>query len=421
MRITKLRAAAILTATLIVSSACGSDSGSEPSSTSSESASTVSDSAPMSAPSGGRPMIVDYSPTLSDVPALMFLATHPDVDLLAVTLPGTGEADCGPGVRQTRALLVIAGHPDTPVGCGRDEPMEGDRDWPDAWRDSANNLPGVALPGVAEEDPVDAEELLARILRDAEVPVTIVTLAPLTNLGNLFRNDPSLADHVHSIVTMGGAVDVAGNVDTAPTAEWNLYIDPESVRAVLDSGVPITFVGLDATSSVPGSAGIYARLEASASTAAGEAVRQLWSAGLDLITSDGWFFWDELAAVIAVDASVATISEHNLSIDDDGATVVDEGGTSVRVATAADPAEFERLFLEVFAGEAIAVVVLTPTERGYIGQIAATMAALDASLGRTGAGRRGDARVRRDVLRRARCGSGGPDHDRSSGRIPGAA
>ena len=113
MRITKLRAAAILTATLIVSSACGSDSGSEPSSTSSESASTVSDSAPVSAPSGGRPMIVDYSPTLSDVPALMFLATHPDVDLLAVTLPGTGEADCGPGVRQTRALLVIAGHPDT--------------------------------------------------------------------------------------------------------------------------------------------------------------------------------------------------------------------------------------------------------------------------------------------------------------------
>ena len=61
--------------------------------------------------------------------------------------------------------------------------------------------------------------------------------------------------------------------------------------------------------------------------------------------------------------------------------MVDEGGTSVRVATAADPAEFERLFLEVFAGEAIAVVVLTPTERGYIGQIAATMAALDASLG----------------------------------------
>jgi hypothetical protein len=57
-------------------------------------------------------VVLDYSPTLSDAGALLYLASNPRVDLLAVTLPGTGEADCGPGTRTTRSLLKIASKPD---------------------------------------------------------------------------------------------------------------------------------------------------------------------------------------------------------------------------------------------------------------------------------------------------------------------
>ena len=80
-------------------------------------------------------VVLDYSPTLSDADALLYLASNPAVDLLAVTLPGTGEADCGPGVQITRALLTVAGSNDVPIGCGRNEPLIGDRDWPDQWRE----------------------------------------------------------------------------------------------------------------------------------------------------------------------------------------------------------------------------------------------------------------------------------------------
>ena len=325
----------------------------------------------------GRPIIVDYSPTLSDVPALMFLAAHPDVDLVAVTLPGTGESDCGPGIRNTRALLAVAGHPDVPVGCGREEPMEGDRDWPAEFRYASNHLSGMMLPGLAREDPVDAEVLLTRTLRSADEPVTIVALGPLTNLGLVLDDNPWLARQIESIVSMGGAFDVPGNVFDSPDAEWNLYIDPESVRAVLDSGVPVTFVPLDATNAVPGNAGIFARLGATSATDSGEAVRQLWDANLASITSDFWYFWDELAAVVAVEPSVATIEQVAVVMEDSGATVARDGGVLASVATSADQARFEQVFLETFAGGALPPMELTAAEVEYLDGLVTAMTGLN--------------------------------------------
>jgi pyrimidine-specific ribonucleoside hydrolase len=336
------------------------------------------------------PMIVDYSPTLSDVPALMFLATRPGVDLLAVTLAGTGESSCEPGVRNTRALLVIAGHAEVPVACGPESPMTGSRDWPIEFREAADVLRGVVLPRVSAGERIDAVDLLARTLTEASEPVTIVTLGPLTNLGHLFDAEPELATDVRSIVTMGGAFDVPGNVfdageidDASPDAEWNLYIDPQSVRVVLGSGAPVTFVPLDATNFVPGDIGLFARLSATAATDSGEAVRQLWAASLDTersITSEWWYFWDELAAAIAVDPSVATMSQRSVALLDSGVTVESEDGAPALVAGAADPERFEQLFLETFAGGEIPIMELSSGEARYLGTVRAAMRRLDAAV-----------------------------------------
>ena len=345
-----LASCVVVAALLLVS--CGSDDGS-PAASSSGFART--------------PIVLDYSPTLSDVPALMYLAAHPDVELLAVTLAGTGESDCEPGVRNTRSLLSIAGRADVPVACGTNDPMVGSRDWPAAWRSASNNVVGVVLPGVSDQPPVDAEELLVKTLRESRAPVTIVALAPLTNIGRILRADPTLVDHIESIVIMGGAFDVDGNVQVEPTAEWNLYIDPEAVRAVIESGVSVTFVGLDATNSVPGNRGLYTRLANTSSTSAGEAVRQLWAASLSTITSDGWYFWDELAVVAAVDPSVVSVVPRRVSVDDGGATVTTSDAVEVSVAIAADRAGFEKSFLEVFAGGSLPPIEpLTEAESGYV-------------------------------------------------------
>lgn len=315
------------------------------------------------------PVIVDYSPTLSDVPALLYLASHPDLDLRAVTLAGTGESDCEPGVRNTLALLRLTGHDDVPVACGPLEPLVGDRDWPAEFIQASNTIEGVYLPGIAGEVHIgDAVALLVDVLAAAERPVVVVTLGPLTNLALAFDEDPDLTWNVDRVVTMGGAVAVPGNVSDEPTAEWNLYIDPESVRRVLESGVELVLVPLDATNSVPGNRGLHERLARSPGLEpGGNAVRQLYRANLDLISSDGWYFWDELAAVAVTDESVVTLEEIALVIDDAGATRPDPSGATVNVATSADAVAFATDFVDVLSGgRAEAPEPFTADELAYL-------------------------------------------------------
>ena len=313
-------------------------------------------------------VVLDYSPTISDVGALLYLASHPDVDLLAVTLPERGESDCDLGVRHTLSLLAIAGQLDVPVGCGVEPPLVGDRDWPDEFRQYSNLLAGVELPVVTSGPPVDGAELLADTLRSADRPVTIVAVGPLTNLGVVFRDHPDLVGHVERVVIMGGAVDVPGNVEAAPTAEWNLYIDPQAARLVLASGVDVLFVPLDATNDVPWTDALVAQL-ALLESAVGKSERQVVaSRGF----TDGIYLWDELAAVATLQPEMLQIERRTIVVDDDGATLDAPSGASVDVAVGADADAVTREFFRTLNGGVLPTIPDgSPEEHAYFDQLEA--------------------------------------------------
>jgi purine nucleosidase len=76
--------------------------------------------------------------------------------------------------------------------------------------------------------------------------VTLIMTAPLTNLALAVMKYPELIHQVREVVVMGGVVQGFGNV--TPTAEYNMYVDPEAAKIVLHAGFPaITLVGLDVT------------------------------------------------------------------------------------------------------------------------------------------------------------------------------
>jgi pyrimidine-specific ribonucleoside hydrolase len=76
--------------------------------------------------------------------------------------------------------------------------------------------------------------------------VTLVPLAPLTNIALLLRTYPAAAQGISEIIFMGGAAHI-GNATAS--AEFNVFHDPEAAAITLDAaadlGIPVTMYGLD--------------------------------------------------------------------------------------------------------------------------------------------------------------------------------
>jgi pyrimidine-specific ribonucleoside hydrolase len=73
-------------------------------------------------------------------------------------------------------------------------------------------------------------------------PVTLVALAPQTNIAMLLTLHPEVTENLDRIVFMGGSAST-GNITAV--AEFNVWQDPEAATCVLESAVPTTMYGLD--------------------------------------------------------------------------------------------------------------------------------------------------------------------------------
>ena len=300
-----------------------------------------------------HPVIVDYSPTVSDIGALLYLLSHPGVEVLAITLPVTGETGCELGLEVTFGILAMFERADIPVACDPEFPEDAGQ-WPAEFLTGHESLTfGLSAAAGVGADARPAHKLIADVAAGADQPVILYAVAPLTNVARALERHPEVADQLDRIVIMGGAVDAPGNVE-GTDAEWNFWIDVPAAARVLASGVEITLVPLDATDQVP-VPGFWQRdLERAEQS---EPVKYLGSLvrTFPAVTSGFFYLWDELAASIAAGEDFVTTEELNLTVVQEpgpryGSTVRDRSGTSVVVATAVpDPSSFYTHFLTILA------------------------------------------------------------------------
>lgn len=187
------------------------------------------------------PLILDVDTGVDDALALIAAIRHPELDLLAVSCV-TGNASLEHVVDNTLRVLDAAGAPELPVAAGAVRPLL-------APPRSAGHvhgedgLAGIELPESARVPvPAGAVGMLRRVILAHPEPVTIVALAPQTNLALLLRLHPEVADNVERIVFMGGSAAI-GNATAV--AEFNVWHDPEAAAVVLGSGIPCYMYGLD--------------------------------------------------------------------------------------------------------------------------------------------------------------------------------
>ena len=84
--------------------------------------------------------------------------------------------------------------------------------------------------------------MLYRQITAAPEAVTLVGLAPQTNLAMLLTMYPEVTANLDRIVFMGGS---AGGGNVTAVAEFNIWQDPEAATCVIESPVPATMYGLD--------------------------------------------------------------------------------------------------------------------------------------------------------------------------------
>lgn len=89
-----------------------------------------------------------------------------------------------------------------------------------------------------EKKAVDA---IVDTVNESPGEITLVEIAPMTNLALAIRKDPGIVKKVRRFYFMGGTNQYLGNV--TPAAEFNIWVDPEAAQIVLNSGLPTTMVG----------------------------------------------------------------------------------------------------------------------------------------------------------------------------------
>lgn len=318
---------------------------------------------PAGANADARHVVVDTDLAFDDIMALLYLLQRDDVVIDAVTIAGTGEAHCDPGVGNAIRLLALGGETDAPVACGRETPLQGTNAFPEEWRTAVDDLSMLDLPDVGRgANPRGAVRLLLDTL---DGDATLITLGPLTNVAQALRADPGFASRVPEFVAMAGAIDAGGNTPSG-VAEYNVWVDPLAAKEVIE-GMDVTLVPLDATDDVPFTPFFAEALAAHLASPEAAAVDAIIAANQGIFLQGGYSFWDTLATALVFRPELATWDEARVLVtasQDAGAGWIDrwDEGTPVRFATTVpDPLAFEREYLSVLTGETVMDVRPDPT------------------------------------------------------------
>lgn len=193
-----------------------------------------------------RRIIIDTDTASDDALAILLALRSPEIQVEAITIVA-GNVDFDQEAENALYTVAIAGKSgEVPVHCGARRPLvrevhrtvenvHGRDGMGDSFYPRARQRP-------EKEHAVDAIVRLAHAFPGA---ISILAIAPLTNIALALLKDPAIASKIASIYFMGGSYHFHGNI--TPAATYNPWVDPEAARIMMRAGIPLTMVGFDAT------------------------------------------------------------------------------------------------------------------------------------------------------------------------------
>lgn len=203
-----------------------------------------------------RKIILDCDPGHDDAIAIMMAAKHPAIDLLGITIVAgnqTLDKTLINGLNVCQKLEI-----NVPVYAGMPQPIMRQQIVADNIHGETGLDGPVFEPLTRQAENTHAVKYIIDTLMASDGDITLVPVGPLSNIAVAMRMQPAILPKIREIVLMGGAY---GTGNFTPSAEFNIFADPEAARVVFTSGVPLVMMGLDLTNQTVCTPDVIARME----------------------------------------------------------------------------------------------------------------------------------------------------------------
>jgi purine nucleosidase len=189
-------------------------------------------------------IIFDTDPGIDDACAILLALASPELSLEGLSVVH-GNCSLEQGTVNALSVLELANAAHIPVARGCELPLvQPSLLAPETHGNTGLGYAELPLPknGPIVQHAIDF--LIERILASPG-EITLLAIAPLTNVALAIRQEPRIVQALKEIIIMGGALRHEGN--TSALGEFNTYVDPHAAQIVYQAGIPATLVPLDVT------------------------------------------------------------------------------------------------------------------------------------------------------------------------------
>lgn len=188
-----------------------------------------------------RKFIVDTDTASDDAAALMIAALSKEIELLGVTIVA---GNVGLNQAADNALMTLeVCSSEAPVYLGASRPLFRERHETISvhGKDGMGDC-DIIHPKRSAESKRAVEFILEQVERYPN-EIELIVLGPATNIALAIMTDREVMSKVKHIWSMGTPGFGCGNA--TPVSEFNVFIDAEAYKIMLDSGIPTTIAGFD--------------------------------------------------------------------------------------------------------------------------------------------------------------------------------
>lgn len=193
-----------------------------------------------------RRVLIDADTGIDDSIAILYALTSKNLHVEGITTCFGNSGAVQSADNCLRLIKLSKCEYEVPVVIGASCTIDGAYETSPTHIHGENGIGNVVLPESSQKPlNMDAADYIISKAEELDGELIIVTTGRLTNLAAAIKKDPQLPKKVKKLVTMGGCLNVPGNV--SPMAEANIYGDARAADIVFRAGFNMILVGLDVT------------------------------------------------------------------------------------------------------------------------------------------------------------------------------